>query len=222
MLHAHAWLKLCLSIQNKSSSCHLSGTACRLIRTARLPCCSPHYLHPTSPALSGSCSTSFQPRTCADSHGLGGDGFTASDPLTGCEPKMAGDKTVIDIFNPIVTEQEGTHSTENQELYSTEESQIPEIEDNFSLPYNQSSLPSTQDSMESLSTPQEADDEQVRILLASPRYLPEREASAERSQTYHPGGQGLMSSSSESLNFRHKETCGMALTSEMNGTKRLF
>ena len=69
--------------------------------------------------------------------------------------------------------------------------------------------------MESLSTPQEAHDEQVRILLASPRYLPEREASAERSQTYHPGGQGLMSSSSESLNFRHKETCGMALTSEM-------
>ena len=35
--------------------------------------------------------------------------------------------------------------------------------------------------------PQEADldDEQIRALLASPRYLLEREASAERSQIYH-------------------------------------
>ena len=52
--------------------------------------------------------------------------------------------------------------------------------------------------MESVVTPQEADldDEQIRILLASPRYFAEREASAERSQIYHSGGQGLMSSSS--------------------------
>ena len=33
-----------------------------------------------SPTLSGSCSTSCQPRTCADPHGLGRDGFAASDP----------------------------------------------------------------------------------------------------------------------------------------------
>ena len=117
--------------------------------------------------------------------------------------EMVGDKTVIDIFNPIVNEQEGAHSTENQELYSTEESQIPEIEDKFFLPLNQLFLSSTQDSMESLATPQGADldDEQIRILLASPRYLPDWEASAERFQIYHSGGEGLMSSSSQSLNF---------------------
>ena len=56
----------------------------------------------------------------------------------------------------------------------------------------------SQNSMESLATRQEADldDEQIRALLASPRYLPEREASAERSQNYHSGREGLMSSSS--------------------------
>ena len=95
---------------------------------------------------------------------------------TGYEPKRTVD-------NPIVTEQEIEHSTE--------ESQIPEIEDEgkeliydpISLPYNQSLLSSTQDSLESLAAPQEADldDEQIRALLASPRYFPEREASAERS-----------------------------------------
>ena len=142
----------------------------------------------------------FQPRTCADPHGLGGDGFTESEPRTGYEPKMVGDKTVgdtrvVDGINTIVTEQEGAHSTEDHKHYSTEQSQIPEIEDKFSLPYNQSLLSSTQDSMESLATPQEVDldDEQIR------RYLPEREASAERSQIYH--SESLMSSSSQSLNF---------------------
>ena len=111
--------------------------------------------------------------------------------------KTVGDKTVVDIFNPIVTGREGDHSAENQELYSAEETQIPEIEDKFSLPYNQSLLSSTQDS---LSKPCHVD-EQIRILLAPPRFLPEREASAERSQIYHSGGDGLMSSSSQSLNF---------------------
>ena len=106
------------------------------------------------------------------------------------------------VDKPIVTEQEIEHSTE--------ESQIPEIEDKgkelihdpFSLPYNQSLLSSTQDSIESLATPQEADldDEQIRALLASPRYLPERE-SAERSQIYHSEKEGLKSSSSQALNF---------------------
>ena len=63
-------------------------------------------------------------------------------------------------------------------------------------------LSSTQDSIESTATPQEADleDEQIRALLASPRYLPDREASAERSQVYHSEREGLMSSSSQSLN----------------------
>ena len=157
----------------------------------------------TSPALSGSCSTSFQSRTCADPHGLRGDGFTESETSHSYEPKMVGDKTVVDIFNPIVTEQGGAHSTEDHKHYSTEEGQIPEIEDKFSLPHNQSLLSSTQDSTESLATPQEADldDEQSRALLASPRYLPEREASAERSQIYHSEREGLISSSFQSLNF---------------------
>ena len=57
--------------------------------------------------------------------------------------------------------------------------------------------------MESLAMPQEADvdDEQIRALLASPQYLPEREASAERSQIYHSGREALMSSSFQSLNL---------------------
>ena len=45
------------------------------------------------------------------------------------------------------------------------------------------------------------DDEQIRALLASPRYLLEREASAEQSQINHSEREGLMSSSSQSLNF---------------------
>ena len=58
-------------------------------------------------------------------------------------------------------------------------------------------------SIESLATLQEADvdDEQIRALLASPRYLLEREASAEQSQINHSEREGLMSSSSQSLNF---------------------
>ena len=102
---------------------------------------------------------------------------------------------VVDSINPIITEQEIEQSTEK--------SQIPEIEDKFSLPYNQSLLSSTQDSIKSLATPEEADldDEQIRALLASPRYLPEREVIAERSQIYHSERGGLTPSSSQSLNF---------------------
>ena len=60
------------------------------------------------------------------------------------------------------------------------------IEDKFSFAYNQSLLSSTQDSVESLAAPQEADldDKQILALLASPLYLPEREAIPERSQSY--------------------------------------
>ena len=75
--------------------------------------------------------------------------------------------------------------TTNAELMKQENKS--EIEDEFSSPFDQSWLSLTQDSMESLATPQEADldDEQIRALLASPRYLTKREASAERSQVYH-------------------------------------
>ena len=119
---------------------------------------------------------------------LRGDGLSESEPRTGYDPNK-----VVDGFNPIVTEQES--------VQSIEESQVQEIEDKFSLPCNL--LSSTQDSIESLATLQEADleDEQIRALLAPPWYLPEREASAERSQIYHSGGEGLVSSSSQSLNM---------------------
>ena len=52
----------------------------------------------------------------------------------------------------------------------------------------------SQDSIESLVVPQETDldDEQIRALLASPRYLLKREASAERSQIYQCEREGLM------------------------------
>ena len=75
------------------------------------------------------------------------------------------------------------------------------------LSYNQSLLSSTQGSIESIATPQEADldDEQIRALLASPRYLPEREASAERSQDYHSKSEGLMS---------NRRICCIVFTSE--------
>ena len=88
------------------------------------------------------------------------------------------------------------------ERVCTEHHQITEIEDHIkTLSYNQSLLSSTQDSIESIATPQEAnlDDKQIRALLASPRYVPEREASPERSHVYHSEREGLMSSASQAL-----------------------
>ena len=61
-------------------------------------------------------------------------------------------------------------------------------------------LASTYDSAESIVTPpldSDLDDEQIRVLLASPLYLQEREANAERSQVYHSEPENLMSSSSQ-------------------------
>ena len=79
-----------------SSSCHLSRAmsfdprSMPTLMTSSLP-------SSTSPTLSGSCSMSIQPRTCADPRGLGGDGFKESDPRTGYEPK-----SVVDSVIPIV------------------------------------------------------------------------------------------------------------------------
>ena len=88
---------------------------------------------------------------------------------------------------------------------------IPEIEDKskglifdpYSSPFYQPLLFSTHNSLESIAAPQEADldDKQIRALLASLRCLLEREASAERSRIYHFEREGLMSRSSQSLNF---------------------
>ena len=73
---------------------------------------------------------------------------------TGYEPKRTVD-------NPIVTEQEIEHSTEESQIEETEDKGKELKNDPFSLPKNQSLLSPTQDSIESIATPQEAvlDDE---------------------------------------------------------------
>ena len=66
--------------------------------------------------------------------------------------------------------------------------------------FHRPSTTSTYDSVESIATLPHAsdlDDEQIRALLASPLYLQEREASADRSQVYHPARENLVSSSSQ-------------------------
>ena len=69
----------------------------------------------------------------------------------------------------------------------------------------------------SIVTVQEADldDEQIRALLASPLYLPEREASAERSQVHHSEKRRLdVQFISGAELHRHKEVCCIVFTSE--------
>ena len=66
--------------------------------------------------------------------------------------------------------------------------------------FHRPSIASTYDSAESIVTPpldSDLDDEQIRVLPASPLYLQEREANAERSQVYHSEPENLMSSSSQ-------------------------
>ena len=61
-------------------------------------------------------------------------------------------------------------------------------------------MSSTCDSEESIVTPppdSDLDDGQIRALQASPLYLQEREANAERLQVYHSSRENLMSSSSQ-------------------------
>ena len=107
---------------------------------------------------------------CADSLEHGGDGYTDPEPRTGYKPNR-----IVD--NQIINEQE--------DITCTDDNQITEIEGLVkSLSCNQSLLPSTQDSTESIAMPQDLNDEQIRALLASPRYSPEREASAARSQVF--------------------------------------
>ena len=68
------------------------------------------------------------------------------------------------------------------------------------LSFHLSIMASTYDLAESIATPppeSDFDDEQLRALLASPRHLQEREASAQRSQVYHSERENLMSSSSQ-------------------------
>ena len=85
-------------------------------------------------------------------------------------------------------------------MHFTEDGQITELELRGNLlSFHQSIIASTFDSAEIIATLPESDsdDEQLRALLASPLYLQERGASAERSQVYHTERENLMSSSSQ-------------------------
>ena len=89
-------------------------------------------LSSTSPSFTGSRSRVITSRIhCADSRGFGGDGFTNPEPRTGYEPKRTFD-------NPIVTEQEIEHSTEESQIPEIDDKSKEVIHDPFSLPYNQS------------------------------------------------------------------------------------
>ena len=113
---------------------------------------------------------------CHDSRPLQRGTSPELPPVTGYEP------------NRIVEDcEKNMHFTEDQ---------ITELEDRVKpFSYNQS----TYDSAESIATPPESDfdDEQLRALLASPLYLQERGANAERSQVCHSERENLMSSSSQ-------------------------
>ena len=114
---------------------------------------------------------------CDDPWEPTGDGFTNPEPFTGYGPK-----NIVD--NPTITEQEIARSVEESQNTEIEEKGL--ASDPSSSPYDESLLSFTQDSIETIATPQEADldDEQIRALLASPRSLPERDANAKRPQVY--------------------------------------
>ena len=117
------------------------------------------------------------------------------------------------------------HTIRRQILWRNAYIQITEIEGHVkTLSYKQS-LPSTQDSIKTIAAPQDEhfDDEQIRALLASPRYVPEREARAERPQVYHSEREGLMSSSPQGLNFTGTgESVALFFTLEKVESRRVF
>ena len=103
---------------------------------------------------------------------------------------------------PLLTGYEPNRIAEDREYrHLTGDGQFTEHEDLrvrlFS--YHQSIIASTYDSPENIAMPLESDfdDEQLRHLLASPLYLQERGASAERSKVYHSEQVNLVSSSSQ-------------------------
>ena len=107
--------------------------------------------------------------------------LTEIPPLTGYEP------------NRIAEDWDYRHFTGDGQFTEHEDLRVKH------LSFQQSIIASTCDSAESIATHPESglDDEQLRALRASPLYLQEREASAERSQVYHSEREGLMSSSSQ-------------------------
>ena len=126
---------------------------------------------------------------CADlRHPL--SGALAEPPsITGYEPKQLAEYQDHQLFT------EDEHFSEHQDLAEHQDLRVKP------LFFHRPTTTSTYDSAESIVIPSLAylDDEQIRALLASPRYLPEREASAERSQAYHSERESLMSSSSQGL-----------------------
>ena len=111
--------------------------------------------HRTASIFSSTFSSVSHPDISAQIHGNAEVTDTDPEPLTGYEPNR-----IVD--NQIIHEQE--------DIPCTEDNQITEIEGHVkTLSFNQSLLSSTQDSIESIATPQEADleDEQFRALLAS-------------------------------------------------------
>ena len=92
------------------------------------------------------------------------------------------------------TGHEPKHLAEGRDLAEHEELRV---KPSF---FQRPSITSTYDSAESIGTPppeSDLDDEQIRALLFSPRYLHEREANADRSQVYHSVEENLMSGSSQ-------------------------
>ena len=101
----------------------------------------------------------------------------------------------MSLDNPIVTEQEIEHSTE--------ESQIPRIENKFSLPYNQSLLSSTQDSLKALLCLKKetwTTNKFVLCWLHHSKCWSEKQVRNDH-KIYLSERKGLLSSSSQSLKF---------------------
>ena len=107
----------------------------------------------------------------------------SEQPFEDQRPQQSGALTQL----PPLTGYEPNRTAEDWDYrYLTRDGQFTELEDLRVrlLFFHQSITASTYDSAESIATCQESDfdDEQLRDLLASPLYIPEQGASAERSQ----------------------------------------
>ena len=142
----------------------------------------PHLITPSTgtPSLSSTLSSSHvlnpplsEHKPCGDPRPPLSGALAEHRPFTGYEPRQLAEN------------QDHKHFTEDKQFNP--------------LSSHQPITASTYDSAESIATPppdSDFDDEQLRALLASPLYLQEREANAERSQAYHSERDNLMSSAS--------------------------
>ena len=171
-LHAPAWLKIEAHLLSLTSKHWILGAPCRYT----LQNLTPRTSTPSSPFPEPVFPNSEQP--CEDQRPLQRGALTETPPFTGYEP------------NQIVEDQNYRHFTGDGQFTEVEDLRVRP------LSLHQSIIASTYDSAESIATPPESDfhDEQLRALLASPLYLQERGASAERSQVYHSERENLMSS----------------------------